>query len=142
MTKFAIISIALMVSAQSASAQVTVPIDVTVDTGSHTCTSQGQEKKVYKEIYAGDSRYFVNESLTTVSAFGKGECAYSPDHGENYVTKSFCLTDADGQKECTQRLVRVVVRAFADCTMNLSKLGTRIAAECRFTATSKRGSPQ
>jgi hypothetical protein len=142
MLKRSLFAFALCAFAQAASAQFTTPVDVTVDTGSHTCTSTGQEKKVYKEIYAGDSRYFVGESLSTVSTFGKGECAYSPDHGENYVTKNFCVTDADGQKECSQRLVKVVVRAFADCTNNPLKLGTRIAAECRFTATSKRGNPQ
>ena len=142
MVKTIFVALALSSAAQFVQAQFITPIDVTVDTGSHTCTSTGQEKKVHKEIYAGDGRYFTNESLSTVSTFGKGECAYSPDHGDNYVTKNFCVTDADGQKECSPRLVKVVVRAFADCTNNPLRLGSRIAAECRFTATSKRGNPQ
>ena len=120
-------------------AQLSTPIDVTVDTGSHTCTSIGQEKKVYKEVYAGDSRYFLNPSLSTVSVFGKGSCEFSPDHANSYETKEFCVTDADGQKECSPRVIRVIVRAFADCTNDPRKLTSRIAAECRFTGTSKRG---
>lgn len=120
----------------------TTPIDVTVDTGSHTCTSPGQEKKVYKEIYAGDNRYFINESLSETSRFGSGGCEYSPDGGNSYEKRNFCVTDADGQRECTPRLVKVNVRAFADCTNDVSRIGSRISTECRFTATSKRGTPQ
>ena len=144
MSKLHLTFVVTLCAASTAIAQqgLTTPVDVTVDTGSHTCVSTGQEKKVYKEVYAGDSRYFVNESLSTVSVFGKGECAYSPDHGDSYQTKNFCVTDADGQKECSPRLVKVIVRAFADCTNNPLKKDTRIAAECRFMATSKRGSPQ
>lgn len=142
MLKDTLVAFTLSLITQFAAAQLTTPIDVTVDTGSHTCSSIGQEKKVYKEIYAGDSRYFLNESLGTVSTFGKGECAWSPDHGDSYVTKNFCVTDADGQKECSPRLIKVIVRAFADCTNNPTKIGSHIAAECRFTATSKRGNPQ
>ena len=143
MKKTALLGLALSTMAQLALAQFSTPIDVTIDTGSHTCTSIGQESKVYKAIDAGDSRYFINEALGTISTFGKGECAYSPDHGADaYVKKSFCVTDADGLKECTPRLVKVIVRAFADCTNDPSKIGSRIAAECSFTATSKRGIPE
>ncbi len=143
MKKIAVFGLALSSVAQFALAQYTTPIDVTIDTGSHTCTSIGQEKKVYLPIDAGDSRYFINESLRTVSTYGKGECAYSPDHGgDGYVTKVFCVTDADGQQECSPRLVKVIVRAFADCTNDPGRLGSQIAAECRFTATSKRGNPK
>lgn len=120
----------------------TTPIDVTVDTGTHTCTSIGQEKKVYKEIYAGDGRYFIDENLSEVSRFGAGGCEYSPDGGNSYEKKTFCVTDADGDRECQPRLVRVIVRAFADCTNNPAKLATKIATECRFSATSKKGNPQ
>ncbi len=118
------------------------PIDVNVDTGSHTCTSIGQEKKVYKEIYAGDDRYFIDDNLSEVSKFGAGSCEYSPDGGNSYEKKPFCVIDADNEKECQPRLVRVIVRAFADCTNNPTKLQSRIGTECRFTATSKKGIPQ
>lgn len=129
----------LHVSAQGFS----TPIDVTVDTGSHTCTSVGQEKKVYKDVYAGDSRYFINDNLSEVSKFGSGSCEYDPEAGDNaYQKKSFCVKDADGQPECVPRLVKVRVRAFADCTNNPAKLTTKIGTECRFTATSKRGNPE
>ena len=119
------------------------PIDQNVDTGSHTCTSQGQDIKVYKSILAGENRYFINENLSVVSQFGAGSCEYSPDHvPDSYVKKIFCVTDADGQQECTPKLVQVIIRAYADCTNNPLKLGSRIGTECRFTATSKRGNPQ
>lgn len=116
---------------------LSVPIDVVVDTGSHSCSSIGQEHKVMKEINAGDSRYFINENLTMISNFGKGACIYEPDGGVQ--SKIFCVTDADGQQECLPRVVKVVVRAFADCTMDPLKLTTKVGTECRFTATSKRG---
>lgn len=121
----------------------TVPIDVTVDTGNHSCTSSGQEHKVYKTIEAGAGRYFFNEHLGEVSNFGgRGSCEYNSDGGGTaYETKPFCVTDADGAKECSQRLTKVVVRAFADCGNNPIP-GSRVGRECRFTATSKKGNPQ
>jgi hypothetical protein len=145
MTKTAIFGLALSTMAQFALAQYNTPIAVTIDTGSHTCTSIGMEKKTYSDppITAGESRYFINPAIETVSTYGKGECAYSPDHApDSYVTKSFCVTDADGQRECSPRLVQVIVRAFADCTNNPGNLGSRIGAECKFTAISKRGNPE
>ncbi|CUS38069.1 hypothetical protein [Candidatus Nitrospira nitrificans] len=121
----------------------TVPIDVTVDTGSHTCTSIGQDHRAYRDIYAGDGRYFFKEQLAEKTKFGAGNCEYNSDGGGNaYETRSFCVTDADGEKECSQRLVRVIVRAYADCTNNPGKLTSRVGTECRFTATSKKGNPQ
>lgn len=122
----------------------TVPIDVTIDTGNHTCTKPGQEHKVYKTIEAGEGRYFFNDNLGEVSKFGPaGSCEYNSDGGGNpRETKPFCVTDADGAKECSQRLTKVIVRAFADCTNNLDKIGSKVGRECRFTATSKKGNPQ
>jgi hypothetical protein len=119
----------------------TTPINEIVDTGSHTCSSNGQEKKVYKDIYAGDSRYFVDPVLAEVSKFGAGDCQYNSDGGAPAVQMGkFKLTDADGQVEITDKPVRYIVRAFADCTNN-NRIGSRIGTECRFTATSKRGAP-
>lgn len=120
----------------------TAPIDVTADTGSHTCTSIGQDHKNYKTAYAGDDRYFVDLTLSTVSIFGKGGCEYSPDHSPAIENKVFCVTDADGQPECQPRPVKVTIRAYADCTNNPTKLGSQVAAECRFTATTKKGKPK
>lgn len=121
-------------------AQSTTPIDVTVDTGSHTCTSMGQEKKVYKDVYAGDGRYFANPALGEVSKFGAGNCEYNSDGGAPAIqTAQFKFTDADGAVEMMDKPIRYIVRAFADCTNNPGKLGSRIGTECRFTATSKRG---
>lgn len=68
--RFSLLILPIQVFAEPPS-NVTVPIDVTVDTGSHTCTSIGQEKKVYKDVYAGDGRYFVNPNLGEVSHFGR-----------------------------------------------------------------------
>lgn len=121
---------------------VTAPIDITADTGSHTCTSQGQDHKNYRTASAGDDRYFVDMKLTTVSIFGKGSCEYSPDHNPAIEEKVFCVTDADGKPECQPRPVKVTIRAYADCTNDLRKINTRVAAECRFTAITKRGKPQ
>lgn len=121
---------------------LTAPIDVTADTGAHTCTAQGQDHKNYKTVNAGEDRYFVDMKLTTVSVFGSGACEFSPDHPPGVKERVFCVTDADGKPECQPRPVEVVIRAYADCTNNLSKLGSRVGTECRFTATSKRGKPQ
>lgn len=118
------------------------PVDVTVDTGSHTCTEIGWDKKDYQDVYAGDGRYFIDDKLSTVSVFGSGSCEYSPDHPNSYETRRFCVTDADGEKECTSKPVRVIIRAYADCTNNPTNLGSRVGTECRFTATSKRGNPE
>lgn len=120
----------------------TAPADITADTGSHTCTAQGQDYKNYRTAYAGDSRYFVDMKLATVSVFGSGGCEYSPDHNPAIEEKVFCVTDADGQPECQPRPVKVTIRAYADCTNNLGKLGSRVGTECRFTATTKKGKPQ
>lgn len=121
-------------------AQNTVPIDVIVDTGSHICTSLGQERKVYKDIYAGKGRYFVNESLGTVSKFREGDCQYTTDGGGPAVqTEKFKFTDADGAVELMDKPTRYVVRAFGDCTNNLGNIGKTMGTECRFTATSKKG---
>lgn len=138
-----LVAMALAVPAYAFAAEGnTVPIDVTVDTGSHTCTHQGQDVKVYKTIEAGAGRYFINESLGEVSKFGAGSCEFNSDGGGNpHETKVFCTTDADGAPECLPRLSKVVVRAYADCTNNMSKLGSQIGTECRFTATSKKGNP-
>lgn len=138
-----LVAMALAVPAYAFAAEGnTVPVDVTVDTGSHQCTHQGQEVKVEKGIEAGAGRYFINDSLGEVSKFGAGSCEFFSDSGENpRQTKVFCTTDADGAPECLPRLSKVIVRAFADCTNNLGKIGSRIGTECRFTATSKKGNP-
>lgn len=137
-----LVAMALAVPAYASAAGNTTPIDVTVDTGSHTCTSLGQEKKVYKTIEAGEGRYFFNESLGETSKFGAGSCEFNSDGGGvAYEKKVYCVTDADGDQECSPRLVKVIVRAFADCTNNPTKIGSRIGTECRFTATSKKGNP-
>lgn len=138
-----VIALALAVPTYAFAAGNTVPVDVTVDTGSHQCTRQGQDVKVYKEISAGEGRYFFEDHLGEVSKFGAGSCEFNSDGGGvAYETKKFCVIDADGDKECSSRLVKVVVRAYADCTNNLTKIGSRIGTECRFTATSKKGNPQ
>lgn len=121
-------------------AQNTVPIDVNVDTGAHTCTSQGQDHKVYQTIRAGIGRYFQNPQLVTHSNFGPGNCTYETDGGgPSQVFGKFKLTDADGDEEVQDRLTQVTVRAYSDCTNNLSRIGSRTGRECRFTATSKKG---
>ena len=118
----------------------TTPINVPVDTGSHTCTKIGQDKKVYENIYAGDGRYFVDPKFVEESKFGSGNCEYNSDGGgEAIQTAKFKFTDADGQVEMMDKPIRYIVRAFADCTNNATKLGSRIGTACRFTAISKRG---
>ncbi|MEQ1560789.1 MAG: tetratricopeptide repeat protein [Methyloglobulus sp.] len=124
----------------SADTNFTTPIDVSVDTGSHTCTSLGQEMKVYSEVYAGDGRYFVNSILAVMYKFGAGNCEFNSDGGAPAIqTGQFKFTDADGQVEIMEKPIRYIVRAFADCTNNPGNLGSRISTECRFTATSKIG---
>jgi hypothetical protein len=138
-TKYLMFAVFSALSTSNAWSQdgLSVPIDVVVDTGSHTCSSIGQDHNVPKEISAGESRYFINENLTMISNFGRGACTYERDGGVQ--TKIFCVTDADGKQECLPRIVKVIVRAYADCTMDPLKLTTRVGTECRFTATSKRG---
>lgn len=121
---------------------LTVPVSKTVDTGSHTCTKIGQEKKVYDVAEAGQDRYFVNDSLATVSMFREGNCTYESDGGGPSVTMGrFSFKDADGNNEVMEKPVRYVIRAFGDCTNNPANLGKSMGTECRFTATSKRGTP-
>lgn len=118
------------------------PISVKVDTGSHICTHLGQDYKEYETIYAGDNRYFINEQLSEISRFGAGNCVYNTDGVPPFEKKNFCVTDADGQRECFLRVVRVNVRAYADCTNDPRKIGSSVGTACLFTAISKRGDPQ
>ena len=101
MLRTAILALPLMMLSSTLYAQgYSTPVDVTVDTGSHTCTSIGQEKKVYKDVYVGDSRYFVDDNLSEVSLFGAGGCEYNSDGGGNaHEMQVFCVTDADGQPD-------------------------------------------
>lgn len=118
------------------------PVEEIVDTGEHVCTSIGQEKKVYKTVEAGEGRYFFNEQLGETK-YGAGSCEFNSDGGGiAYETKRICAIDAGGEKECASRLVKVVIRAFADCTNHLAKLGTKILTQCRFTAIRKKGISQ
>lgn len=137
------VAIGLVAPGYALAAGNTVPIDQNVDTGTHLCTSIGQDIKVYKPISAGEGRYFFGEHLGEVSKFGAGDCQFNSDGGGNaYETKVFCVTDADGEKECAPRLVGVIVRAYADCTNDPRRINSRISTECRFTAISKKGNPQ
>lgn len=134
---FGIIAVALPLQLL---AQNTVPIEVHVDTGSHTCTSIGQDHKVYQTITAGAGRYFQNPALNTHSNFGPGNCTYETDGGgPAQVWQKFKLIDADGEEEEQDRLVQVTVRAYSDCTNSPARLTTRTARDCKFTATSKKG---
>lgn len=121
-------------------AQNIVPVEVNVDTGSHTCTKIGQDHKAYQDVFAGKGRYFVNPALDTVSKFGDGNCVYTSDGGAYDVRyEKFKFTDADGEVEWMDKPVNFVVRAYADCTNNVLKLASRVGTACRFTATSKKG---
>jgi len=121
----------------------TVLISETVETGEHICTSIGQEKKSYKAVEAGEGRYFFNEQLAENSKIGAGSCEFNSDGGGiAYETKRMCVIDAGGKRECASRLFRGVIRAFADCTNNPLKLGSKIETKCRFTAVSKKGIPE
>jgi hypothetical protein len=140
MTAQLLFSIAVQAGDVPPPSNVQVPVDKTVDTGSHTCTSIGQEKKVYDDAIAGEGRYFVDESLTTVSQFGAGNCTYESDGaGPSVEMKKFKFVDADGAVEMMDKPVRYRIRAFADCTNNPAKLTTQIGTECKFTGVSKRG---
>lgn len=137
------IALCVVISSQVASlanAQNTVPIDLIADTGSHTCRALGQEVKVYRDVYAGKSRYFSDPTLAEHSKFGEGNCVYTSDGGVPAIQmEKFKFLDADGGVEWIDKPVRFIVRAFADCTNNPAKLGSRIGTECRFTGTSKKG---
>ena len=121
---------------------LTVPVSKTADTGSHTCTSIGQEVKKYEAAEAGPGRYFADAKLETVSMFRAGNCSYESDGAGPSITMGrFLFKDADGNDEVMEKPVRYVIRAFGDCTNNPANLTQRMGTECRFTATSKRGTP-
>lgn len=102
-----------------------------VDTGSHTCTSIGQEKKVGQIFKAGNDRYFIKETVkyTEKSRFGGGDCRIMSVEEKNISAKL-----STGQTVMMPVPVSYTVRAFADCTNNPAKLGSRIATECQFSA--------
>lgn len=129
----------LLSAAVSAYSQNTVPVDVTVDTGSHTCTKIGEDYKIYKDISAGAGRYFHGENLQEHSRFGAGNCVFGDGDGSGVTRQNFKFTDADGDTEIQSRVVAVTVRAYADCTNDPLKIGSQVGTECRFTATSKKG---
>lgn len=103
-----------------------------VDTGSHTCDRQG--KDVFKEevFKAPPDRYFVKEkvSFEPVSIFGEGKCQNFGVVG----TKDLNVKLPNGQTVQMSVPTAYRVIAVADCTSNLSKVGSRIGTECRFSA--------
>lgn len=69
----------------SALAQKPYTVRQQVDTGSHTCTSQGQDYKVYAVAEAPPDRFFVESTVkyTIHSQFGSdGNCVFTNDGGE------------------------------------------------------------
>lgn len=138
-TRILIAALALL-SPLAASAQSRVPVDVTVDTGTHTCVNPGQVERAYKTVYAGDSRYFIDVSLAEVSKLLIGSCEYASEGtGPAVEMRKFKFLDADGEAEWVEKPVRYTVRAFGDCTNNIGNVGKTVGTACRFTGTTKRG---
>ena len=122
-------TVLLVLNINTAMAETFGPYNV--DTGSHTCTSLGQERKVGKVFSSGEDRYFVRSTVTysTVSRFGGGDCRIM-----GVKEKDIYLKLETGQSVRVTVPIGYTVRAFADCTRNPAKLGSRIGTECQFTS--------
>jgi hypothetical protein len=116
-------------------AQNAYRVSKTVDTGSHTCIRQGQEVKVYDVAEAPSDRFFVESTVrfSEKSRFGAGNCSLTNDGGKSVEKKTVTLKLANGQTVRADVPVKYYLRAFADCTNNLGKLGSRIGTECVFS---------
>jgi hypothetical protein len=107
----------------------------TVDTGSHTCTSQGQEVKKFDTAEAGSDRYFIEEkvSYSEKSKFLAGDCTI-----EGVEKRDVTFTTSEGNKVTIKVPVKYSLRAFGDCTSNLGNIGRRMGTECVFSGPTQR----
>lgn len=139
MRKTSALILTLMASG-SVFAQKPYTVTKTVDTGSHTCTSQGQDHKAYDVAEAPADRYFVESTVSfgETSKFGDGNCMFTNDGGATIDKKTVTLKLENGQTVRADVPIRYHLRAYADCTNNLSKLGSRVGTECRFSGETDR----
>lgn len=131
---------AIAIFAGTAWSQKPYTVTKTVDTGSHTCTSQGQDHKAYDVAEAPPDRYFVESTVSfgEVSKFGAGNCEFTNDGGATVDKKTVVLKLANGQTVRADVPIRYHLRAYADCTNNVQKLTTRVGTECRFSGETDR----
>lgn len=129
MKKDALVLLGAVVAMASSAAYGEDTVRKTVDTGSHTCTSIGQEKKVYDTAEAGSDRFFIEEqvSFTEVSKFLAGNCTI-----EGVEKRAILVTLPDGTKAPIRMPVKYTLRAFADCTNDPGNLNRRMSTECAF----------
>lgn len=120
--------------------QTPYTVTKTVDTGSHTCTRQGQDVKVYDVAEAPPDRYFVESTVRfgETSKFGAGNCVFTNDGGASVDKKTVTLKLANGQTVRADVPIRYHLRAYADCTNDLRKIATQIGTECRFSGETDR----
>ncbi|MDX2259254.1 MAG: hypothetical protein NW205_10115 [Hyphomicrobiaceae bacterium] len=107
------------------------PVSVIVDTGSHTCTSQGQEKKTPGVAVSGSDRYFdeATVSFTEISKFLAGGCSITSVEKRKITVKL-----ENGTTVAVDVPVKYHLLAVGDCTSNLGNIGKRMGTECRFSA--------
>jgi len=127
-----VLPISLLASVPAAAEDV---VTKTVDTGSHTCTRQGQEAKKYDSAEAGSDRYFVEDqvSYSEKSKFLAGNCTV-----ESVEKRSVTFTTKEGKKVEIKVPVKYNLRAWGDCTNNLGNLGKRMGTECVFSGPTQR----
>lgn len=110
-------------------------VSVVVDTGNHTCTQPGQEYKRYAALETTPDRYFDKETarIEEISIFGEGICRIEKVHERKIPVK------LPSGKEVTMAVpYKIDAYVYADCTMDLRKLTTRVGRECKFSASTIR----
>jgi hypothetical protein len=125
----------LVLSTGTGIAQDAYKPDVPVDTGSHTCTHQGQDWNV-SHVYEAPPGYHFTENnwrAVEVSKFGAGSCTIE---GVRRVPTQ--VTFPSGRKGTLQLVTGIAVRAYADCTNDFGRIGSRVGTECRLEATTER----
>jgi hypothetical protein len=119
----------------SALSQKPYTVRLHVDTGSHTCTNQGQDHKAYGIAEAPPDRFFVESTVKYAphAQFGSdGNCVFTNDAGGSVEKKTVTLKLANGQTVRADVPVKYYLRAYADCTNDLTKLFSRVSMECAF----------
>ena len=110
-------------------AQDVGPLNITADTGNHTCTSVGQEGIKVESVKAPDHHFITRIEVGTKTAIGEGDCVlFGPGR------KRVKVKTPSGSEIEVDVPVSYDLRARADCQTGSHFVpGRRIGRECVAT---------
>lgn len=95
---------------------------------------------MYAVAEAPPDRFFVESTVRYVphAQFGDGNCVFTNDGGGSVEKRTVTLRLQNGATVRADVPVKYYLRAYADCTNNLGKLGSRVGMECTFSGETDR----